>query len=122
GMLLESAMIMNVGRTPRTILVVDDDALVGRTLTRLLEPEARIHSVMSASHAARLLFELTFDGAILDVNIGADSGLDLLEHLRDRGADVPVSMLTGHLSPAVANRATELGAFTMAKPIHGGAI
>jgi CheY-like chemotaxis protein len=37
------------------------------------------------------------------------TGLELVSQLRTQGANVPVLLVTGSLSPAIAARATQLG-------------
>jgi two-component system response regulator VicR len=92
------------------ILLVDDDRelidLLAFALKRAgLEPIAA-HDVTSA---LRLFDERQPDLVVLDINLGASNGLDLLKELR-RMSDLPVIMLTALDSEEDKVRGLELGA------------
>ena len=102
-----------------SILVVDDEKNIGRTLRMVLSDEGHeVESVESAEAALELLKQRDFDLLLLDVQLGGMSGLSLLEHLgkTDLGADV--IMMSGHASLSDAVKATRLGAYDfLEKPI-----
>jgi DNA-binding response OmpR family regulator len=80
------------------ILLVDDDRelidLLAFALKRAgLEPVA----AHDAGAAIRVFEERHPDLVVLDINLGASSGLDVLRELRRR-AQLPVIMLTARLS------------------------
>jgi len=92
------------------ILLVDDDRelidLLAFALKRAgLEPVA----AHDASAALRLFEERSPDLVVLDINLGASSGLDVLKELRRRG-QLPVIMLTALDSEEDKVRGLELGA------------
>jgi two-component system response regulator RegA len=93
------------------ILVVDDDVVFAETLA--LSLGRRGHA---ARHAADLAAALSladtepFDAVILDLRLGSESGLHLIEPLRDRLPDAPILLLTGYASIATAVEAIKLGA------------
>jgi DNA-binding response OmpR family regulator len=77
------------------LLIVDDDPEITSALARGL----RLHGYEAeASNRADLalarLGEGAFEGAIVDVMLGADSGLDLVRAARARGIDIPILMLS----------------------------
>jgi DNA-binding response OmpR family regulator len=78
------------------VLVVDDDASI-RLLCRInLELEG--WSVREASTLAEARDQLADGGVaavLLDVHVGADSGVAFLEELRGERPGTPVAMLTG---------------------------
>jgi len=83
-------------RRPAHVLVVDDDASI-RLLCRInLELEG-----LSVREAATLeqARQQVADGAVgvvlLDVHVGADSGVEFLEELRRDHPDISVALLTG---------------------------
>jgi len=91
------------------LLIVDDDPEITSALVRGLvlhgydaEPENR------ANRALERLRSGGFSGAIIDVMLGADSGIDLVRQARDSGLTLPILMLSA-LS-AVDQRAAGLEA------------
>jgi len=92
------------------ILVVEDD----RDLVDLLNFALRragfgVHVAHDVPTALRVLEQLNPHLAILDLNLGGGSGLDVLKDLR-RTSEIPVIMLTGRHSEDDKVQAFELGA------------
>lgn len=82
----------------RTILVVDDDALITSVITRILQ--ARGMNVLQAASAEAAMSVI--DGqsvhlVISDVHMPGLRGPELLAHLRAKGVDVPVVFISGDL-------------------------
>jgi two-component system, cell cycle response regulator len=97
----------------RVLLVEDDED--DYVLTRALLAEgfgARVSLVWASTRAAGLerLTHDTFDVALLDYNLGSETGVDVLREARARGCRTPIIMLTGQ-----DDRATDLNA------MHAGA-
>jgi two-component system OmpR family response regulator len=92
------------------LLIVDDD----RDLVELLDFALRRAgfepiSAHDLATARRLLSEQGPDLMVLDVNLGAESGLDLLQEVRHHSR-VPVVMLTARSAEDDKVRGLELGA------------
>ena len=107
-----------------TILVVDDEKNIRRTLALVLDGEG--HEVVEAASYAQALEILGtqgVDAAFVDVKLGEDNGLNLLEKLARgeiQGADptTPVIVISGHATIEEAVRATRTGAFDfLEKPL-----
>ncbi len=100
------------------VLVVDDEPLLLRALRRTLEAQGhRVISAGSAEEAFPLLLEPELDVAVVDLRLGARSGLDVLAHARRTMPELPVIVVSGHGSIALAVRAMRLGAFDfLSKP------
>jgi len=97
----------------RVLLVEDDED--DYVLTRDLLAEGFVGRVTvewasTRSAGLELLTEALFDVALLDFNLGRETGLDLLREARARGCRTPVIMLTGQ-----DDRTTDLNA------MHAGA-
>ena len=110
------------------VLIVDDEKNILRTLRLVLEGEGYdVHGANSMASAEKILSgPSTIDTVLLDVKLGDDNGLDLLEKIKAHTAgsgsaydpDVPVIMISGHASIEDAVKATKLGAFDcMEKPL-----
>jgi two-component system cell cycle response regulator len=97
----------------RVLLVEDDED--DYVLTRDLLAEGfggrvTVEWASTRSAGLELLTEALFDVALLDFNLGRETGLDLLREARARGCRTPVIMLTGQ-----DDRTTDLNA------MHAGA-
>ena len=80
----------------RSILIVDDEAELRALLVAYLGPRGLVvHEAVDSPTMWAQLATHPIGLVILDVGIGAESGLDLLGELRARGNAVPVMMLTG---------------------------
>ena len=103
----------------KKILVVDDDAKIRTLLRRCLEVDG--YRVVEAQSAQGVwdAFEVTlFDLVTLDLNLGAEDGLDILRDLR-RTHDVPIVMVTGKDDVIDRVVGLELGADDyLTKPFH----
>jgi len=102
-------------------LVVDDDAMVRRTLGRVLASQGM--AVLEAGSADEALTLLATEGAVplvlTDIYMPGRSGLDLLRDLRRRYPDTAVLMITGVAEVKSAVESMQLGAFDyLAKPLQ----
>ncbi len=106
-------------RSRQTILVIDDDRLVGEAIMHALSE--RYERVVHLSDPQRALedFEsIAPDAVLLDIYLGKYNGIDLLEHLRREGIRVPVIVMTGFGDIKTAVRAMKAGADEfIAKPV-----
>ncbi|MBV8208968.1 MAG: response regulator transcription factor [Burkholderiaceae bacterium] len=108
------------------LLLVDDDALFARVLARALS--ARGFVVHTAASHAQALAQLEAgkmapDFAILDLNLGAASGLKLIGEVRRANPTCRIVILTGYASISTAVDAIKLGADQyLAKPVEVDAI
>jgi len=94
----------------KSVIVVDDDPDMLRGLHRLLRQYgfkvALFDSVESFQNRADL------DAAfciVLDVNLGDGSGIELSQQLSERGASLPIILITGNDSDATRNAALQSG-------------
>src|SRR5580692_3648714 len=101
--------------SPRTVLVVDDEKNIRRTLQLVLEGEGYLF--LGAETVAQALAILAnpatpVDLAILDVKLPDGSGLDALAKIRGDEAtrDLPIIVISGHATVHDAVMAIKLGA------------
>ena len=100
---------------PRTVLVVDDEKNIRRTLQLVLEGESyRVIQAENASQALGVLAnpDTPVDLAIFDVKLPDMSGLDALARIRadDAIKDIPIIVISGHATAEDAAQAIKLGA------------
>jgi len=119
-----------------TVLVVDDERNIRRTLRMVLEGEGATVREAETGEAALAQLRAAVDSeaedeasvelpnvVVMDVLLGGMSGIEVLEQFAKLGEDghppVPVIMISGHASVADAVRATRLGAFDFfEKPLY----
>lgn len=103
----------------KKILVVDDDVRIRTLLRRCLEGDGyRVVEAQNAQSVRDAFGEAAFDLVTLDLNLGADNGLDILRELR-RTHDVPIVMVTGKDDVIDRVVGLELGADDyLTKPFH----
>lgn len=105
------------------LLLVDDDPTFTRIAARALE--RRGFAVVVANDAATALdvAQAGIDYAVVDLVIGADSGLALVPQLKAALPDLRIVVLTGYASIATAVEAIKLGADNyLTKPAETDAI
>jgi NtrC-family two-component system response regulator AlgB len=94
-----------------TVLVVDDESNIRRTLRVCLEAEgARVVEAADGEAALAALAREPFDLALLDLKLGVTSGLDLIPRLLGRQLDLPIVVITAHASFETAVEAIKRGA------------
>ena len=99
----------------KTILVVDDEKNIRRTLQLVLEGEGyRVMGAETAEHGLESLASpnMPVDMAIFDVKLPGMSGIEALERIRGEEAtrDMPVIVISGHATVNDAVNAIKLGA------------
>jgi two-component system response regulator RegA len=109
---------------PQPILVVDDDSVFNRVLTRALSQRGyAVSSAHGIGEAAALAQEKRPPLAVLDLNLDGASGLALIAPLLAANPDCRIVVLTGYASIATAVEAIKLGAaHYLAKPTDVDAI
>src|SRR3954447_9811159 len=100
------------------ILIVDDEPNIRRTLRVALEASGHaVKEVAAGAEALRAAESAPFDAALVDLRLGQESGLDLLEPLLAQLPRLAVVLITAHTSIDTAVEAMRRGAFDyLAKP------
>ncbi len=92
-------------------LLVDDDALYLQTLQRSLQKRGVPSlTATSAADALRIASTEALDFALIDLRLGAESGLSLIEPLRHAQPKMRIVLVTGYASVATAVEAIKRGA------------
>ncbi|HZI82395.1 MAG TPA: sigma-54 dependent transcriptional regulator [Casimicrobiaceae bacterium] len=101
------------------VLVIDDEPdlleLLELTLSRMGLDTTRAQSV---AEAIRMLDGQSFDLCLTDMRLPDGEGLRVVEHITEKGLDVPVAVITAYGSAENAVAALKAGAFDyLAKPV-----
>src|SRR6266576_1100790 len=103
---------------PRVLLIDDEPdllELLELTLSRMGLDTTRAESV---ADAIRLLDKEPFDLCLTDMRLPDGEGLRVVEHINQKGLDVPVAVITAYGSAENAVAALKAGAFDyLAKPV-----
>ena len=95
-----------------SVLVVDDEASIRRTLREILEYEdLYVEEAEDGEEALKRLQEGRYDVVLLDIKMPKRDGMEVLEILADSMPELPVVMISGHADIKTAVDATKLGAF-----------
>ncbi len=102
------------------ILVVDDDAIVIKSCTRILETEGfETSTVHGAEEALEIVKKENFDLLLIDVKMPKRDGLFLMKEIRKDFPDIPVIVMSGYSTPETVAAVYKSGANKfIAKPFR----
>jgi FixJ family two-component response regulator len=113
-----------VDRHGHVVILVEDDAGLRGALERVLRAsgfEAQSYASAEAALADHRLESA--DCLVVDLNLPAMSGLDLVDRVRRHGVTVPTVLITAHDEPRVRDEVTRRGIqHFLAKPFLGSAL
>ena len=93
------------------IYVIDDDDAARESLEFLLKTaRVNVRSFDSAKAFLKILPEINSGCVITDVRMPEMTGIDLLRHIKEIGAALPVIVITGHGDISLAVEAMKIGA------------
>jgi two-component system, NtrC family, nitrogen regulation response regulator NtrX len=105
---------------PNSVLIVDDEEGIRRTLAGVLEDEGfSVDTVASGEDCLSAFDRRIFSCVLLDVWLPGIDGIETLQRLKARFPDTAVIMISGHGNITTAVRATQLGALDfIEKPLQ----
>jgi CheY-like chemotaxis protein len=82
----------------RKVLVVDDDAVVGKSFNRVLSAKKGyiVTTAQNAHEALKQMREQTFDVVFTDIKMTGMDGVELAEHVKASHPWTPVVIITGY--------------------------
>ncbi len=93
------------------ILIIDDEQGFRSQIAKALSLEGHdVETAKDSAQAFQRLDEQLFDIALLDLNLGEESGIELLPTIRDQSPQVDVIVFTADASHETAVEAIHLGA------------
>jgi DNA-binding NtrC family response regulator len=93
------------------VLVIDDDAVVGRSFDRVLSDKGyEVSTVSSGEEAMDTMKDSEFDVVFTDIKMGGMDGLEVTQRIKERCPWTPVVVITGYGTDENESRAAVLGA------------
>ena len=95
-----------------TILIIDDEKAIRKTLTEILSYEGyKIDEASDGEEGLKRFSEKAYDIVLCDIKMPKVDGIEFLEKAREINGDVPVIMISGHGNIDTAVEAVKKGAF-----------
>ncbi|NIP18269.1 MAG: response regulator, partial [Xanthomonadales bacterium] len=92
------------------VLVIDDDAVVGRSFDRVLSRQGyKVSTALSGEEALDKIDEHDYDVVFTDIKMPGMDGLEVAERIMDRCPWTPVVVITGYGTEENEARAKVLG-------------
>jgi len=95
-----------------TILIIDDEKAIRKTLTEILSYEGyKIDEASDGEEGLKRFGEKAYDIVLCDIKMPKLDGIEFLEKAKEINGDVPVIMISGHGNIDTAVEAVKKGAF-----------
>jgi two-component system nitrogen regulation response regulator NtrX len=99
-------------KSEETILIVDDEKNILRSLRGILEDEGyRVEEAESGEEALHTVSRGVADLVLLDIWLPDLDGIEVLKQIKEKREDLPVVMMSGHGTIEVAVKSTKIGAY-----------
>lgn len=96
--------------TKTQVLVIDDDAVVGRSFDRVLSGKGyEVSTALSGEEALDTMDKSEFDVVFTDIKMPGMDGLEVAERIKDRCPWTPVVVITGYGTEDNEAKASVLG-------------
>jgi DNA-binding NarL/FixJ family response regulator len=98
--------------SPVRILVADDNPLMRRCLRKLLEQQDSWQVCGEATNGREAIDQVqqaSPDVVVIDFQMPEMNGLDAAKEIRRRSPELPILMVTLHMSPQLADQAKRIG-------------
>jgi len=94
----------------RRVLVVDDDAVVGHSISRVLTEQGyQVRETLSGMEALEELDHQHYDMVFTDIKMPGMDGLHMTSRVKKNHPEIPVVVITGYGTEANEQRAQDLG-------------
>ena len=105
--------------TKTQVLVIDDDAVVGRSFDRVLSGKGyEVDTALTGEKALLDIDKTDYDVVFTDIRMPGMYGLEVAERIKAKCPWTPVVVITGYPTIESAKEAVRLGAYNyIAKPV-----
>jgi CheY-like chemotaxis protein len=93
----------------KTVLVVDDDQMIGKSFDRVLSGEFNVEKCVNAADALDKMSKKEYDVVFTDIKMPGMSGIELAEQISIKRPWTPVVIITGYGTQDSEDRATAAG-------------
>jgi len=102
------------------ILIVEDDTTFAQIIEGFLSKNNYVvATAVDLNEAFKLVNKQAYELLLIDYRLPDGTGLDLLKHVRDKGINVPIIIMTSFNDVRTAVKSIQLGAFDyITKPIN----
>ncbi len=95
-----------------SILIIDDEKAIRKTLTEILSFEGyKIDEAADGEEGLKCFKERTYDVVLCDIKMPKLDGIEFLQKASEHNADVPIIMISGHGNIETAVEAVKKGAY-----------
>lgn len=95
-----------------SILIIDDERAIRKTLTEILSYEGyKIDEASDGEEGLKRFAEKAYDIVLCDIKMPKVDGIEFLEKAKEINGDVPIIMISGHGNIDTAVEAVKKGAF-----------
>jgi two-component system response regulator QseB len=104
-----------------TLLLVEDDPVLGPLIAELLEPDYRVRLAVNGQDGLNQGLAVPWDVMVIDRGLPVMDGITLIEALRSKGVTAPILILTALGEPSDKVRGLDAGANDyVTKPFDAG--
>jgi DNA-binding NtrC family response regulator len=97
----------------KKILIIDDEVIVRKTLSKILVEEGySVCCVEDGDAALSKIKDNAFDLVLLDIKLSGMDGINILKNLRSADNNIPVVLISGFLTMENIERASRYGIFS----------
>jgi DNA-binding NtrC family response regulator len=112
-----------MGKNAAVLVIDDDDLLCEMLLDLLTEAGYTVETAHNQVEALAAMKRSSFDVVLTDLNLGGESGLDVVELVVERLPRTAVILMSALTTPEVEEKAQRAGAFgTLRKPFGIGEV
>lgn len=98
----------------KRIIIIDDDPMVLELVKEIIEEDEELetsHLVRTKNEFLNLVFQTSFDGALIDISVGnREGGIELLQILKSKNINLPSIILSAHDECSYALKCLQAGA------------
>jgi DNA-binding NtrC family response regulator len=99
-------------KKPLDICIIDDEVVVCKRLQQFFsKAKHNVETFVDSTSAIKRLDEKRFDVVVTDIRMDNIDGMDVLNHVINKGGNTKVIMITGYATIEIAREAQAKGAF-----------